>query len=388
MMALTLNNQRRNFLLRRSVKIFQNMKQPLIQDGSSSIDNRSDNLSSDKAIKDFIDLPELISKNYELEKYDECIELIKRHREIQKNTSLFGMMQARCLLKLSKFNEAKQILNSILKDEPMNYEAGFIFSSCLYQEGELSVCIITCCAILSADPSLVHVEALRYKASKLNDYLKRGLLYYTQGRFRKALRNYNNAMEIDKSNKKLSTVLHNNRGMTLQHLRYHKSAVEDFNKVLEMDSSNEKIFWKRARSLYKIKKFEECRQDCEAALLFDEKDEKVKYLLKKTKKKLHLVDQGSKSRFTKCPMIKESANDLSDVLSSIFTQCGSRISSTRQNSNSTDGTAEERQVVTGIDNPEYLREEIKLNNFLSASNQHQLTSENLESLERQFESSF
>lgn len=226
-----------------------------------------------------------IARYFEAKCYNECIRLIDEIPATEQRSSVFKNVKANCLFNLENFREAKKVLFEVLAENPEDYEAGFIFSKCLYHEGDLSVSINSCSAILSVRPEFQHVKDQQQKAKKLFKLLCDGRQCYLKKRYEEATKLFTQALAVDPDNKKVSAVIFNNRAMCLKLRRYYKSAIEDFNEVSKLNPHDKTVHQKRAECYYKLMKLVECQRDCEEALMVQE-SESIKKLLKKCLKKM------------------------------------------------------------------------------------------------------
>lgn len=241
-----------------------------------------------------------ILRTFKEEKYKECIGLINKIDDVTLDLKL---RKAKCLLSIENIDEAKIIVNEILKQEPANLEAAFIMASCFYFEGDLSVSIAACNAMIEAntDPKfdIKKLKEQNFKARKFLEHLERGQKLYKKRKYREAVQCFNKAIEVDKTNKLVTAVAYSNRGMALKQGKYHRSAIEDFNEAQKLNPGDKSVFEKRAPSLYGEKRYADCVNDCEEALKLHKSVtfEKLRY---KAMKKFQTLNTGqSTSSFYK-----------------------------------------------------------------------------------------
>lgn len=204
-----------------------------------------------------------IEKIFESKNYMNCLREID---EVDHPSNVLKISKAKCLFHLDDFEEAKKAAKEILADNPKEFEAVLVFSNCLYHQGDLSLSIETYTEILSARPELQHVKEQLEKAKYLIGFLRDGRHFYEKGRYREASRAFSKAYKVDQTNKKVTSVILNNRAMTLKQLRYFKGAVDDFDESLKLNPGDKTVHEKRAICFYKLKKFVECKNDCEEAM--------------------------------------------------------------------------------------------------------------------------
>lgn len=89
-----------------------------------------------------------------------------------------------------------------------------------------------------------------------------GLSYFKDGRFEKALDQYNKAIDIDGEN----DIYYNNRSLALSHSKQLDAALADLKKALEIKSDDPRTYYNRG-SIYKSKKeFELAHEDFDRAI--------------------------------------------------------------------------------------------------------------------------
>ncbi len=79
--------------------------------------------------------------------------------------------------------------------------------------------------------SNAHDKTLKYSTYTANDYFEMGIMLQQRKDYRKAVENYDKALELDPK----YIEVYYNRGVTKIELEDHQGAIEDFNKVLELD---------------------------------------------------------------------------------------------------------------------------------------------------------
>lgn len=229
-----------------------------------------------------------MEKIFESDDYMNCLREID---EIDHPSNVLKILKAKCLFHLDDFEEAKKVAKEILADNPKEIEAVLVFANGLYHQGDLSASIEAYTEILKAQPELQHVKEQLEKAKSLIELLRNGRHFYEKGKYRNASRTFSQAYEVDQTNKKVTSVILNNRAMTLKQLRYFKGAIEDFDESLKLNPGDKTVHEKRAICFYKLKRFVECINDCEEAMKVRASKDIIKLMekclakLKKEKKK-------------------------------------------------------------------------------------------------------
>lgn len=235
----------------------------------------------------------MITEIYESKKYNECIDLINAAPMEGEDAERMTLLKAMCLFKLEEFERANEILENAMKVNPSQYGLACYYAKCLYHKGDVSASISCCESILISKPEgadLTEIEKQKEKAEKFLVHLKRGLSFYQVQQFKSAIKEFTEALKVDPLNKKLNAIVFYNRGMALQKTRYYKSADADFEDVIKLDPKYSSNFFheERALILYKIKKYEECKNACEEAFKF----RKIKIIEKLHKKTIKAIKKG------------------------------------------------------------------------------------------------
>lgn len=251
-------------------------------------------------VKTFQDLENEIDMKFDAKMYVDCLDAM---RLLQQMTHIsidrLKMMTAKCHFHFGEFQESREILSEIVKDEPKNFEAMFILANCLYHEGNLTQAIYAYETLLKMHRDIAVYEQ-NEKVKKVLELLRCGNYYYQKKKYRKSIKNYSNALKLEQMNQKVAAAILNNRGMALKKSRFFKSAIEDFNDVFMMNSKDKSIHSKRAYPLYKIGRFLESITDCEEALKLGAPTD-FEILRGKAKKKLFILSlkQSVSSRYKK-----------------------------------------------------------------------------------------
>lgn len=270
-------------------------------------------------LKMFKDLEADISEKFEKKMYQDCLGAVdKLQLMIHVNIDRLRLLKAKCFFHLEEFEKSQELLAAIIKDEPKNIEAAFIFGNCLYHEGDLSGSIMTYEAILKTERDKLVFEQ-NQKVKTLLEMMQKGRELYQQRKYRKTARTFSKALEIERVNKKVAAALFNNRAMALKKSRFFKSAVEDFNESFELNSEDKSIHEKRAYPLYKIGKYSECIDDCDEAIklgaskMFEDLKEKAEKKLRKTSGKWSVS-----SRYKKFSQPSDDRSENTSTMSSIL----------------------------------------------------------------------
>lgn len=100
-------------------------------------------------------------------------------------------------------------------------------------------------------------DAIEKAPKKARPYNGRGLVYYRQGNFDKALEDFNKALEINPD----FTLALQNRGNLYQKREEYEKAIEDFTKITKIDKYNRSVYNNRANSYYKTGQYQKAIAD-------------------------------------------------------------------------------------------------------------------------------
>lgn len=250
-------------------------------------------------VLNFRDLVDDVEATFDQKMFRECLDAISRLQKVSHaDVDRYRLMRAKCHFHLEEFEEAKEILVKIVKYDPKNIEATFILGNCYYHEGNLTESIGTYESILKLH-SDQRVFKQNEKVKKVRDLMFLGNEYYQRKKYRKSIKKFSQALDLEKQNKAVAAANFNNRAMALKKTRFFKSAVEDFNEAFKMNPSDKSIHSKRAYPLYKIGRYIEAITDCEEALKLGCSKDYQKLKLKAEKKLRNLSIRPISSRYKK-----------------------------------------------------------------------------------------
>lgn len=240
-------------------------------------------------LKTYVFLKANIVESFEMKNYNKSISAIDEMlKHFQHEADRLTILKAKCLVLSGKSKEARQTVEKCLEKQPGNIDAALIRACSFYHEGELTTTIEQCDQILSHNGAIKPVEDLRRKAKTLLDLCVRGKVLFRLKKYRKVVRLYKTALEIDPTNKVVTATILFNRAVALKKLRFFHGALEDFESSNELIPQARRFHQGKAECLYVLKKYPECQQECEEFLKLGH-SEIVEKLMNKASKKMRKV---------------------------------------------------------------------------------------------------
>jgi tetratricopeptide (TPR) repeat protein len=102
-----------------------------------------------------------------------------------------------------------------------------------------------------------YTTAIKNDSNLFEAYNNRGLLYQKNGKFEKALNDFNKTIEISSD----FSIGYNNRGILLQEIDKHDKAIKDFNSAISYDSNISFYYYNRATSFVSIQNIDAAFKD-------------------------------------------------------------------------------------------------------------------------------
>lgn len=230
------------------------------------------------------------SKIYlENETYSMCIFLMERALKMAPACIRYQLLKAECLAMMidpDRVQEINDIIACVVKVEPSNPDAVYIQALTVYFSGGLSKSIDEFKRVLSLDPDHKKAKKMWKRAKSLKESKDKGEELFKAGYYCQAFTVYTEALELDPRNKRVNSKLHFNRALIKSKMGNLNDALQDCNTAIRMDQKYFKAISMRAKLFFRMKKYADCIQNCEAALKLESSSEMVN-LLRDAKKELN-----------------------------------------------------------------------------------------------------
>lgn len=171
-----------------------------------------------------------------------------------------------------KFKEAKEEFESILQDDPLNYNAKIflvVIEDVIDRKIESNAAAYLFKGITHGikeqwDESIVELnKAIRLDPNFTQAYIKRGLAYISLGQYQQAIMDYDKAISLNPK----EAVSFYNRGIAYKKLGKHQRAIDDYSKAINFNPKDTNSFYNRGNTYnYLNKKDRACddwRKACE-----------------------------------------------------------------------------------------------------------------------------
>lgn len=138
-----------------------------------------------------------------------------------------------------------------------------------YNVNNLEKCLSSLSDLVLVDAD--HSEALELmkKVNKIKELKESGNASYREKDFLGARKFYRKAIKIDPKNKAVSSVLHYNLAASNFYLLNYKEALNNATSALRFDGKYVKAFLVRAKCSFRLKKFDDCINDCKVILAIE-----------------------------------------------------------------------------------------------------------------------
>nr|XP_026487450.1 dnaJ homolog subfamily C member 7 [Vanessa tameamea] len=247
--------------------------------------------SERKAIKSLQRLHEDAQRAMEAGDYRRVVFCMDRCLEYSPSSSKAKLLKAECLAMIGRCQEAQEIANDSLRFDSFNTEAIFVRGLCLYFEDKDDQAFKHFQQVLRLAPD--HKKAMEaYKKAKLLKQKKEeGNEAFKMGRWQQALNLYNEALTIDKNNRKVNAKLYFNKATVCSKLNQIKEAAEACTAALELDDTYVKALLRRAKCYMELEQYENAVKDYENLYKIDRSKEnkqllhEAKLAVRKSKRK-------------------------------------------------------------------------------------------------------
>ncbi|CAH0726604.1 unnamed protein product, partial [Brenthis ino] len=244
-----------------------------------------------KALESLRRLHEDAQRAMEAGDFRRVVFCMDRCLEYSPSSSKAKLMKAECLAMLGRCQEAQEIANDSLRFDSFDTEAIYVRGLCLYFEDKDEQAFKHFQQVLRLAPD--HKKAMEtYKKAKLLKQKKEeGNEAFKMGRWQQALTLYNEALTVDKNNRKVNAKLYFNKATVCSKMNQIKEAAEACTAALELDENYVKALLRRAKCYTELGEFEDAVKDYEKLYKIDKSKtnkqllHEAKIALKKSKRK-------------------------------------------------------------------------------------------------------
>lgn len=230
-------------------------------------------------------------KAYEKNEFRKVVYCMDRCLDHAPTCARYQIQKAECLALLGRYQEAQELVNSILCFDKGNADAIYVRGMCLFYEDNIDSATNHFQQVFRLAPD--HKKAMEiYKRAKL---LKRkkdeGNEAYKIGKLQEALNLYTEALAVDPLNKKTNAKLYFNRATVLARLNKITEAAADCTSALALDENYLKALLRRAKCFMDLGEYEDAVRDYERICKIDKSREnkrllqEAKMALKRSKRK-------------------------------------------------------------------------------------------------------
>lgn len=172
--------------------------------------------------------------SYNNNKYENCIDEINQIMTLTSENDNFKILKVECLILLGKHEQAIQILQNIVQNNVTSADITYLNSLIHYFEGNLDHCIFL---LRKSNLDNVKVKKIFFNSKSFKERMDNGRIFFNQNQFQDALIKYTEAINIDKTNKKVTSELYLLCAQCNFELRYWKDCISDCNDALKYDST-------------------------------------------------------------------------------------------------------------------------------------------------------
>jgi DnaJ homolog subfamily C member 7 len=237
-----------------------------------------------------------IGKFYEELNFDECLKQLNQALTIDKSCVSFLCLKAECLVMLERYEEAEKSITKALKKNPSDVNVLYTQGLKEYYEVKLKESVEKFDAVIKVFPDFKRAKELRANAKTLLNFIYTGFAQSKENNNAKAIEIFTSALKTDPSNKNFIFMMLFNRGIACDKVGQLKEAFDDYSEALKIKETDAKALYRRASIHYKLKEFEDCIIDCEAALKA-EASEGPKKLIEVAKTSIKTAPSKAATRF-------------------------------------------------------------------------------------------
>ncbi|XP_031343855.1 dnaJ homolog subfamily C member 7 [Photinus pyralis] len=256
------------------------------------LDPTNASLNHDQRVIDILKQYEQEStKAYDKKDFRKVIYCMDRCLDQAPTCVQYKVKKAECLAFLGRYQEAQEMVNSMLHIDKGNADAIYIRGICLFYEDNIDSAVNHFQQVLRLAPDHKHAMGSYKRAKLLKRKKEEGNEAYKSCKFQEAINLYTEALSIDPLNKKTNAKLYFNRATVLARLVKLQDAVKDCTSALQLDETYLKALLRRAKCHTDLGDYEEAVRDYEKACKMDKNRETRKLLqdaklaLKKSKRK-------------------------------------------------------------------------------------------------------
>ncbi|XP_065213632.1 dnaJ homolog subfamily C member 7 [Planococcus citri] len=221
--------------------------------------------------------------SYKNKDYRQAIYYLDRALDVAKSCISFKIMKAECLAFLKRFQEAQEIVNSILNSiDKQNVDAIYVRGMCMYYMDNIDRAFTHFQHVLKLAPDHSKTVDIYKRAKLLKQKKEKGNEAFKASKLKEAYNYYTDALSIDPMNDSYNSKLYFNRATVAFKLGRLSESVEDCSSALSLDDKYIKPLLRRAKCYLDLQQFDEAVRDYEKAFKLERTDE-VRLLLNEAK---------------------------------------------------------------------------------------------------------
>jgi len=243
---------------------------------------------------------------YERKEYRKIEFLMRRLLEYAPSCSAYKGMQAECLALSGKYSEAQLIANDVLRKDPHHIETLYVRGLCLYYQDQTERAYKLFQQLLRIAPDFTKAREAYKKAKKLETSKESGNTAFRSQDYAEAYKLYTEALTIDPLNKSTNSKIYCNRATVNFKLKKFDDCIEDCTKAIDNDPTYLKAYLRRAKCYMDTEKYDEAVRDYEKITKIDHNHE-YRRLLKDAKLELK---KSKRKDYYKILGVTKSADDI------------------------------------------------------------------------------
>jgi len=259
-----------------------------------------------KKVHVMVDLEEQSAKAYEKNDYRKVQYCSRCLLEYAPDCLQYKSLSAESMALSQNFSEAQILVNEILRKDQHNLEALYVRGICLYYQDQTEKAMNLFQQLLRTAPDFQKAKEIYRKAKSLEKQKQAGNDAFKKNDYAKASELYSQALNIDTLNKLTNSKLYCNRALVNSKLKKYEECVDDCTKAIQLDPTYIKAYLRRAKCYMDMEQYEEAVRDYEKLTKMDHNQE-YRHMLKNAK--LELKKSKRKDYYKILGVAKDSTED-------------------------------------------------------------------------------
>lgn len=272
---------------------------------AEELDPNSDLANEKRSLHVLQQLGEEMSKANAKGDYRKVIYCCDRSLEHAPAARRLKLTKAECLALLSRYAEAEEMANDVLRLDQTNADALLVRGLCFYYQDNIERAFLHFKQVLLMAPDHAKARDIFRRAKLLKTKKEEGNDAFKAGRYQEAHELYTATLIIDPNNKLTNAKVYFNRAVVLVKLGKLKEALGDCDRAIELDETYIKAYLRRAKINMDLEQFEDAVRDYEKVNKM-EKNRDYKRLLHEAKLALK---KSQRKDYYKILGIDRNAND-------------------------------------------------------------------------------